>query len=179
MTVPPPSTPVRPTLGAIAVVCRLIDGAPAVALVQRGKAPNKGFWGFPGGHVEMGETAAEAAVRELAEETGLTARPLCHLRNVDVILRAPNGELQDGEVQDGQVQAHYLLVATLCALEEGSRSEGETAPALRAADDAADAAWVPIADLAAMQDRLLDQVEETARAGFDLWARHKSTAPTP
>lgn len=32
---------------------------------------NNGFWGFPKGHVEEGETEAETAVREIFEETGL------------------------------------------------------------------------------------------------------------
>lgn len=33
-----------------------------------------GFWAFPGGHVEMGETPEEAAIRETLEETALTIR---------------------------------------------------------------------------------------------------------
>jgi len=33
----------------------------------------KGHWGFPKGHADPGETALQAAVRELAEETGITA----------------------------------------------------------------------------------------------------------
>jgi 8-oxo-dGTP pyrophosphatase MutT (NUDIX family) len=34
-----------------------------------------GQWGLPGGAVEAGETVAEAVVREVREETGLTVRP--------------------------------------------------------------------------------------------------------
>ncbi|MEZ5279930.1 MAG: NUDIX hydrolase [Acidimicrobiales bacterium] len=45
-----------------------------VLLVQRGKDPGRGLWAFPGGKVEVGETMAEAVVRELAEETGLAVR---------------------------------------------------------------------------------------------------------
>ncbi len=58
-----------PRLGAIAVLVR-DDRA---LLVQRGKMPDAGLWGFPGGHVEPGETALAAAVRELREETGVRA----------------------------------------------------------------------------------------------------------
>lgn len=45
-----------------------------VLLVQRGKAFGRGFWSLPGGRIEPGETAVEAAVRELLEETGITAQ---------------------------------------------------------------------------------------------------------
>ncbi len=41
------------------------DGKILVILQQNG------FWGFPKGHVEEGETEAETAVREIFEETGL------------------------------------------------------------------------------------------------------------
>lgn len=51
-------------------------------LVKRGKEPLKGSLAFPGGGVEAGESAEQAAHRELMEETGLTCS---HLRLVDTI----------------------------------------------------------------------------------------------
>jgi 8-oxo-dGTP diphosphatase len=46
------------------------DGA--VLLVQRGRAPAVGKWSVPGGRVEFGESLADAVVREVEEETGLS-----------------------------------------------------------------------------------------------------------
>lgn len=45
-----------------------------VLLIERGGEPYKGYWAFPGGFLEMDESAEEGARRELMEETGLTAR---------------------------------------------------------------------------------------------------------
>lgn len=44
-----------------------------VLLVRRRNPPDAGLWGYPGGHVEPGETETAAALRELLEETGLRA----------------------------------------------------------------------------------------------------------
>lgn|GEM_PF-6594995 len=42
-----------------------------VLLIERGKEPYVGSWALPGGHLEAGEPARAAAVRELVEETGV------------------------------------------------------------------------------------------------------------
>lgn len=111
----------RPLLGAIAVVVH--DGH--VLLARRRKEPDAGLWGFPGGHVELGETALTAAARELLEETGVTAQPVDYLTNIDVIVAGP----------DGATAVHFLLAAVLCRYEAG-----EPAPD----DDVSDAAWIPV-----------------------------------
>ena len=43
-------------------------------LIKRGTAPGLGQWSLPGGRVELGETMAEAVLRELAEEAGIDAQ---------------------------------------------------------------------------------------------------------
>jgi ADP-ribose pyrophosphatase YjhB (NUDIX family)/GNAT superfamily N-acetyltransferase len=55
-----------PAAGAV-----VVDDDGRVLLVQRGHEPERGRWTVPGGRLEEGETAAEAAVREVREETGL------------------------------------------------------------------------------------------------------------
>ena len=47
------------------------DEAGRLLLVRRGREPAAGLWSLPGGRIEPGETAAEAAAREVREETGL------------------------------------------------------------------------------------------------------------
>jgi 8-oxo-dGTP diphosphatase len=56
-----------------------------VLLIRRGKAPRQGEWSIPGGRMEMGEGATEAALRELKEETGVEAELLGLLDVVDHI----------------------------------------------------------------------------------------------
>jgi len=116
----------RPTLGVLAVV--LCEGA--ALLVQRANPPDQHLWSFPGGKVEPGETVAEAAVRELAEETGLFASAGPQLGTKEIIHRDESGALT----------WHFFLVAMLC--------ENATGVVL-AADDAAQARWVTDADIQA------------------------------
>ena len=42
-----------------------------ILLIERGLEPYKGAWAFPGGFLNMDETAEQGALRELKEETGL------------------------------------------------------------------------------------------------------------
>ncbi|OIQ41422.1 MAG: NUDIX hydrolase [Roseobacter sp. MedPE-SW] len=132
--------PTRPVLGAIAVVYH--QGQ--VILIQRKTEPNAGWWGFPGGHVELGETAMQGATRELFEETGVIARPLEYLTNIDVLLRDPAGA----------VQKQYLLTAVLCAYESGTPVPD---------DDALQARWLPVDEIDNRGLELIDQVGDVAR----------------
>ncbi len=61
--------PPGPRVAASAAVFR----GDAVLLIQRGKGALQGLWSLPGGHVEPGEPAREAARREVAEETSVQA----------------------------------------------------------------------------------------------------------
>ena len=50
--------------------CLVID-AGKVLLLRRGNWPALGKWTFPGGYVDFGENASEAAIRETREEVGM------------------------------------------------------------------------------------------------------------
>ena len=59
-------------LGPKLVAGAIIERDGGIVLIQRAIEPGYGRWTFPGGFVERGEVAEEAAARETLEETGLT-----------------------------------------------------------------------------------------------------------
>ncbi|MGH7093048.1 MAG: NUDIX hydrolase [Stellaceae bacterium] len=114
--------PDRPIVAVLTVILRPMGRETRALIVQRAQQPNAGRWGFPGGMLELGETVAEGAMRELLEETGIIAEPAGVLDVHDAITRDA----------DGRVQFHYTLIAMRVVWRSG---EGV------AADDAAAVAW--------------------------------------
>lgn len=98
---------------------------PKVLLIQRGNEPYKGCWAFPGGFMNMEETAEECAVRELKEETGLTVNRIRQIGAYSKVDRDPRGRT---------VSIAYLAIV-------------DTPTAVSGMDDAAKAAWFPLASL--------------------------------
>ena len=81
-------------------------------------------WSLPKGHVEAGETVEEAAIREVAEETGITGRILGDLGVIDFWFVAPDRrvhktvhhfllEAVDGELSDEDVEVVEVAWMTL------------------------------------------------------------------
>lgn len=133
----------RPVVGVLAVVRR----GNQLLLAQRSKGSYKGRWGFPGGHLERGETVIAAALRELREETGVEAEPRGILTALDEIGR------DAGHI----VQWHYVLVAVLADWRSGEAV---------AADDAAGVRWATLDEIAGGSVDVLVNVERVARLAF-------------
>ncbi len=77
-------------------------------LVRRGAGPSAGDYAFPGGKVEVGERLAEAALRELREETGLSGNDARFFRLYDLIDTG----------NDGGVESHYVLAVHLAEIDD-------------------------------------------------------------
>jgi len=113
---PSSSSDNRPVVGCLAVARR----GDKILLVRRNKLPGIGKWGFPGGHLEMGETVLDCAVRELREETGIAAEAVSVLTAFDFIQRD----------DAGVATRHYTLIAVLCDWRAGDGELIEDASAL-------------------------------------------------
>ena len=57
------------------VAAIIVSNAGDVLLQRRAVEPRAGFWTFPGGFLELGESVEDGARRETLEETGLDVRP--------------------------------------------------------------------------------------------------------
>ena len=111
----------RASVTADAVLFAERDGQIYVLLIRRGNEPYKGCWAFPGGFLEMDETVAHCAERELEEETGIQLTGMQLSGIYSDVERDPRGRV---------ITAAYTAMTTM--------------PEATAADDAAAAQWWPI-----------------------------------
>lgn len=119
------------TAGPSCAVGAIVVDKGALLLVKRDREPARGQWSLPGGRVEVGETLREALVREVREETGVDV-------DVDGLVGVAERIVRDDE---GAIEYHYVILDYLC----NARST-----ALTAGDDASEAKWVPVGELADM-----------------------------
>ena len=137
------------------VLMTVVDRELRVLLIQRGKEPYKDTWALPGGFVNPDEDLADAAARELAEETGigLAQSRLEQLGTYGNPTRDPRMRVV--------TVAHWAIVPRL-----------DRAP--RGGSDASDAEWKPVAEiqsdrvlLAFDHRRIVDDATDRLRAGLE------------
>lgn len=94
-------------------------GTGTAAVIGRLDRRGRLLWSLPKGHIEAGETAEQAAVREVEEETGIIGRVVAPLGTIDFwfvaedrrvhktvhhfLLRALGGELSDSDIEVSEV----------------------------------------------------------------------------
>lgn len=130
----------RPVLAASAACFR--DGK--LLLARRAHPPL--LWTLPGGRVELGETAAHAARRELLEETGVTCEVEGFAGFREFVARGPRGE----------VDRHFVILAFAARWVSG---EAQATPEL------SDLRWIEPAALSQYQttEGLAGIVENAAK----------------
>jgi len=122
-------------------VSLLIFQAGEFLLIERAQMPFQGWLSFPGGKVEAGEAATQAAERELWEETGLKAGHLSHLVTLDL-------------KREGEAATPYFL-----SVYHGENISG--APC--AGDDAAAICFLSLFQMEKQKSRIIPSVLEVAR----------------
>jgi 8-oxo-dGTP pyrophosphatase MutT (NUDIX family) len=105
-------------------------GVPRAAVIARRNRTGRVEWCLPKGHPEGAETLEQTAVREVAEETGITGRVVAPLGSIDYWFSVPDKRIH-------KVVHHYLLEAV------GGRLSIEGDPDR----EAIDVAWVPLTEL--------------------------------
>ena len=129
----------RASVTAVAVLFAEKEGQIYVLLIKRGNEPYKGYWAFPGGFLNMDETVARCAERELEEESGIVLTGMQLVGIYSDVERDPRGRV---------ITAAYTAMTTM--------------PEAVASDDAAAAQWWPLNDLPELafdHDKILEDAK--------------------
>jgi 8-oxo-dGTP diphosphatase len=108
----------RRPIAAVGIACFKGDD---VLLVKRGNPPLQDRWSLPGGRIEWGEQARDAALRELKEETGCDAEIVGLADVVDAILSRRDEESSEPP------WGHYVLVDYAARWVSGEPQAGDDA----------------------------------------------------
>ncbi len=135
----------RVPIAAVGIVCFRGD---EVLLIRRGKPPLEDRWSLPGGRIEWGERARDAALRELQEETGCTAELVGLVDVVDAIMRRRD--------EESDPWGHYVLIDYAARWTAGEPLAG---------DDAREARFLSPAEIAGLGlwDETLRVIEAARR----------------
>lgn len=131
-----PHAPVFSTVDAV------VKAAGHILLIRRGGFPGKGLWALPGGFLEPRERLLQGAIRELGEETRLGV--------LAATLREALVEVKVFDYPDRSQRGRTITHAHFFDLGL------DHLPSVEAADDAAQAAWVPLGQLAAMESAFFE-----------------------
>ncbi len=111
---------------------RTTRGRPMVAVIRPQGRP-EGLWALPKGRIDPGESAAEAAVREVHEETGVQGRLVEKLGDVRYVYTAS---------WEGAKGERIFKVVSFFLLRAGRGRIGEIEDAMRV--EVAEARWLPL-----------------------------------
>lgn len=127
------SLPAVEEVSAGGVCIRVDSGVPYVAIIARRNRGGKKEWCLPKGHLEPGETAAEAAEREIAEETGVRGNVLAHLCSIDYWFSGPRNRVHK--------TVHHFLLEWI---------DGDVTVENDPDHEAEEAAWLPLRKAASL-----------------------------
>ncbi|HEX5364798.1 MAG TPA: bifunctional nicotinamide-nucleotide adenylyltransferase/Nudix hydroxylase [Gallionella sp.] len=128
--------------GPFITVDAVVKASEQVLLVKRGRAPGKGTWALPGGFLDGRERVLQGAIRELREETGFGL--------LDASLEAALAGTAVFDHPDRSTRGRTITHAHFFDLKH------TRPPEVAGADDAAEAKWFSVVELAGMEGEFFE-----------------------
>lgn len=120
----------------------IVECSGHILLIKRKATPGSGLWALPGGFIDIDETIEESMLRELKEETKIDVSKNILKGNIvkQHVFDNPGRSLRGRTITHG---FHIVLPQM-------------TLPNVKGSDDADEAKWFPIADVATMENIIFE-----------------------